>query len=85
MNNQTLNQIKQDITRLENAADRLRDLRDAYLNTLDDLRIAQQGLKYVATWATSIRTTDPFNTATIAINIHDRAMDTLARISEANR
>ena len=85
MNKQTLNQIKQDITRLENAADRLRDLRDAYLNTRDDLRIAQQGLKYIATWAMSMRLTDPLDAAKAARNIHDRAMDTLASISEANK
>ena len=85
MNKQTLNQIKQDITRLENAADRLRDLRDAYQNTLDDLRIAQQGLKYVATWATCMRLNDPLDAAKDARDIHGRAMDTLSLISEANR
>ena len=85
MNKQTLNQLRQDNARLQNIADRLHDLRDAYLNTRDDLHLAQRNLKVISIWAMSIRTTDPFNTATIAINIHDLAMDTLARISEANR
>ena len=85
MNKQTLNQLRQDSLRLEMAADRLRDLRDAYMNTLDDLRIAQQCLKYIATWAMSMRLTDPLDAAKDARNIHDRAMDTLASISEANK
>jgi len=76
MNKQTLHQLRQDAIRLETAADRIRDLRDAYLNTLDDLRIAQQGLKYIATWAKCNAPNE---------RIYDRAMDTLSLISEANR
>ena len=51
MNKQTLIQSRLDAARLESAADRIRDLRDAYLNTKDDLRIAQQGLKTIHIWA----------------------------------
>lgn len=82
MNKNTLRQCKEDVNRLESAADRIRDLRDAYLNTLDDLRIAQQGLRIIATWANChvpARSEIEFN------HIHTRAMDTLSLISEANR
>lgn len=76
MNKQTLHQLRQDSVRLESAADRIRDLRDAYMNTLDDLRTAQQGLKTIHIWA-------KFNES--HKSIEDRAMDTLSLISEANR
>ena len=76
MNKQTISQIKLDAARLESAADRIRDLHDAYLNTKKDLEIAKLGLKVIATWAS-------FNEP--SSNIHTRAMDTLALISEANK
>jgi hypothetical protein len=76
MNKQTLIQSKLDAARLESAADRIRDLRDAYLNTKDDLRIAQQGLKTIHIWAKFQESHK---------SIEDRAMDTLSLISEANR
>lgn len=84
MNKQTLNQSRLDAARLESAADRIRDLRDAYMNTLDDLRIAQQGLKIIATWSSA--NCFRFDRVEHDVgHIHDRAMDTLSLISEANR
>ena len=81
MDKTKLNQIRLDSTRLENAAERLLDLRDAYMNTKDDLRIAQQGLRVIATWASfpEIDTDRAFKV------IYDRARDALALISEENR
>lgn len=67
--------------RLENAAERLLNLRDAYMNTKDDLRIAQQGLRIIATLASFPET----HTYRAFKDIHDRAMDTLALISGENR
>lgn len=65
-----------DIERLRMAADRLETLSDAYALALDDLRIARQGLKIIATWAVvSYKKTIP----TVKFqHIHDRAIDTLS-------
>ena len=58
-----------DIERLRMAADRLETLSDAYALALDDLRIARQGLKIIATWG---------NGSIGGRKIKDRAMDTLS-------
>jgi hypothetical protein len=62
-------QARLDINRLYSVADRLDKLTDAYTLALDDLRIARQGLKTIATWARC--EIDPEK-------IHYRAMDTLS-------
>ena len=51
MDKLTRRQSRLDIERLRMAADRLDTLSDAYALALDDLRIARQGLKIIATWA----------------------------------
>ena len=78
MNKNTLRQCKEDVSRLESAADRIRELRDAYLNTKDDLEIAKRSLKIIATWATFL---NQYSSQKEFIDIHDKAMDALARIS----
>ena len=71
-----LTQSKQDVTRLLNASDRITELRDAYILAMDDLRIAKQGLKTIATWASCPDTQrSPFDELQ---DIEDRAMDTLS-------
>ena len=81
MNKTTVHQSRLDIERLLSAADRLVDLHDAYANTKHDLKIAIQGLKTIATWASC----PGIDSDKELDDIHERAMDTLALISEANR
>lgn len=87
MNKQTLNQCRQDVTRLENAADRLRELESAYAVTRDDLEIAKSALKIIATWANYPK---PYpkssdDTRRDFALINTRAMDALSLISEENQ
>jgi len=75
MNKSERRQASLDINRLYSAADRLDKLTDAYTLALDDLRIAKDGLKIIATWASCLRIEFAAHDAK---NIHDRAMDTLS-------
>ena len=66
MNKQDRRNSRLDIERLRMAADRLEMLSDAYALALDDLRIARQGLKFIA------------NSAGVAMRVRSRALDTLS-------
>jgi len=69
-------QARLDINRLYSAADRIDKLTKAYTSALDDLRIARQGLKTIATWASCPDTRkSPFDELE---DIKIRAMDTLS-------
>ena len=57
------------------AADRLETLTEAYALALDDLRIARQGLRTIATWASCV---DKRIIEKEFAYIHNRAMDTLS-------
>lgn len=89
MNKQTLRQCQLDVARLENAAKlagnaskRLGELDAEYRNTLNDLKIAQDGLMTIAIW---INFLNEKSAKKDFDDIHAKAMDTLAVISEANR
>lgn len=82
MDKSTIQQLNLDIARLENAADRLRDLAAAYKETRNDLEITKSALKVIATRAKCAKHGDTEN---LLRSLHVKAMDTLAVISEANR
>lgn len=73
------NQHRHDAIKLLDISERLLVLEAAYQNTLADLRNAQRALKVIATWARHESGSGDLS------DIHDRAMDALALISEANR
>lgn len=78
MNKAEMRQCTLDVGRLWAAANRLDKLNNDYAQALNDLKIARNGLKTIATWASCLRIDDAAHDAK---NIHDRAMDTLSLIT----
>lgn len=85
MNKSELHQVRQDVERIRKAAARMDALEMHYQSISEKLEIATQGLKVIATWASTWASSeyDPpclYKAAEELKKIESRAMDTLKLI-----